>query len=269
MDGNTWKVQRISAYYHDNLTAVPLNSICAFSAKDIWVNAGMPIHGDGTTWTLYHLWDMGILNPDDGSSISVWGTSSNDIYFGGRRGTLVHYDGQNWNKLVSGTTMDFRGIYGAIDQRTNKEQILAVTSYGDSAGREIRSIEGPNVRSISTYPLSPYYDFYSLWFSPDHHYYIAGAGIYEKKSLSDSVWMNRQFDLTRDEIIRIKGNDINDVFAVGAFGEVLHYNGITWKSYIHEGTGINGAYTSVAIKNNLVVIVGGEENKAIIQIGRR
>jgi hypothetical protein len=159
------------------------------------------------------------------------------------------------------------GIYGSYDDINNMEQILAVTE--GSTNQEIFSINGNNVKNIPIYPLSPFCEFYSIWFSPNRHYYLAGSGIYEKNSLSDSVWRNGPLDITRKEITKIKANGLNDVFAVGAFGEVLHYNGVSWKSYLNESTGIDGSYTSIAVKNNLIVIVGEDENKAIIQIGRR
>jgi len=69
--------------------------------------------------------------------------------------------------------------------------------------------------------------------------------------------------------MKAQATGLNDVFMVGSFGEILHFNGISWKSYLNEGTGIIGSYTSVAIKNNLIVVVGGGDDGAIIQIGRR
>jgi hypothetical protein len=72
-DGNNWTVKRISTLNRGQYDATVLNAIVAFSAKDIWVSDGAPIHGDGTNWTLYHLWDMGVLGPNDGSSMCIWG----------------------------------------------------------------------------------------------------------------------------------------------------------------------------------------------------
>lgn len=56
---------------------------------------------------------------------------------------------------------------------------------------------------------------------------------------------------------------------MGAFGETLHYNGVTWKSYIEE-TGINsGGYFTISIKNNTMAAVGYEYQSAIVIIGNR
>ena len=64
---------------------------------------------------------------------------------------------------------------------------------------------------------------------------------------------------------KIRGNDMNDIFVCGAYGEVLHFNGVSWKSYIDQ-TGYDGYYNSVAFKNNLVIAVGAH---AQIAVGKR
>jgi hypothetical protein len=61
---------------------------------------------------------------------------------------------------------------------------------------------------------------------------------------------------------------LNDVFICGDFGEMLHYNGVSWKSYISQ-TGIDGAYLGLAVSGNTVIAVGEEPPQAIILMGRR
>ncbi|MFZ2322252.1 MAG: hypothetical protein WAV89_01005 [Ignavibacteriaceae bacterium] len=59
------------------------------------------------------------------------------------------------------------------------------------------------------------------------------------------------------------------MFVVGAFGEVLHFNGVTWRSYIEE-TGTNsGGYFSVSLVNNTMTAVGYENQSAVVIIGKR
>ena len=59
---------------------------------------------------------------------------------------------------------------------------------------------------------------------------------------------------------------MNDVIVVGAFGEVLHYNGATWKDFLLQ-TGINGAYGGLAVKGNTVIAVGQKGADAVILMG--
>jgi len=58
------------------------------------------------------------------------------------------------------------------------------------------------------------------------------------------------------------------LFACGSFCEIIHYNGINWKSFI-QATGINGSLNNIDFKKNLVVSVGYANPKAIIIIGNR
>jgi hypothetical protein len=91
--------------------------------------------------------------------------------------------------------------------------------------------------------------------------------LFRLKSITLS-WSNQYSNVTEYYINCIRGNDVNDIVAVGAFGEVHHYNGKRWKSFKTE-TGLNGTYHSVAIKGNLIVAVGFEEQQAVILVGKR
>jgi hypothetical protein len=67
----------------------------------------------------------------------------------------------------------------------------------------------------------------------------------------------------------IRENGLNDIFVAGAFGEFLHFNGVSWKSYINEVGEFNGSYGGVSVKNNLVVTVGYENQQAKMRMGKR
>ena len=110
-----------------------------------------------------------------------------------------------------------------------------------------------------------------MWFMPGKRYYIAGAGIYPKNKIdSPEPWIRYPSGTVTSYFTnRIRGNDINDVIAAGAFGEMVHYNGITWHNYYSETQLNSGNYYSVAIKNKLVVAVGSENGHGVLTIGVR
>ena len=82
--------------------------------------------------------------------------------------------------------------------------------------------------------------------------------------------MNKGRKITSNFMNGIDGNGLNDIFVSGAFGEILHYNGIKWKSLKNEQTTlINGSYFSISTKNNIVVAAGYDRNKAVILFGKR
>ncbi len=65
------------------------------------------------------------------------------------------------------------------------------------------------------------------------------------------------------------GNGLNDVFIVGAFGEFLHWNGASWKSFIGQTGLVDGCYTSIAVKRDEVIAVGLTSSRAVIAVGKR
>jgi hypothetical protein len=43
---------------------------------------------------------------------AVWGTSPSNVWSVGNGGTIVHYDGQQWSTVASGTTEDLTSVWG-------------------------------------------------------------------------------------------------------------------------------------------------------------
>jgi len=101
-NGEEWELMRI-------INSSPIFSIFYLSADDIWmVSYGYPVHWDGNNWILYRFQDMGI----NASSLSLWGTSSSNMYFVGLEGSIVHYDGSSFEKMESGTDCNLDDVYG-------------------------------------------------------------------------------------------------------------------------------------------------------------
>jgi hypothetical protein len=65
----------------------------------------------------------------------------------------------------------------------------------------------------------------------------------------------------------ISGTGLNNIVVAGAYGEFLHFNGNTWKSLRDQTSLENGTYYSVAVKGNIVAIVGQNQNQGVILIG--
>ncbi|MCI0551130.1 MAG: glucosyl transferase, partial [Anaerolineae bacterium] len=56
---------------------------------------------------------------------------------------------------------------------------------------------------------------------------------------------------------------------VGAFGDVLHYNSKSWRSYRETTALAQGAYFSVAVKGDRVFAVGENLDRAVVLRGKR
>ncbi len=109
-----------------------------------------------------------------------------------------------------------------------------------------------------------------LWFQPYGRSYIVGDGIYDAAVVNSSpVWRGSVNVITTYYTFAVRGNSVNDLFVVGSYGEVLHFNGSTWKSFREQTQLSYGSYTSVAVRGNLVIAVGYEGNRAVVARGRR
>jgi hypothetical protein len=43
----------------------------------------------------------------------VWGSSDGDVFATGEYGTILHYDGQAWSPMESGTTYGLESVWGS------------------------------------------------------------------------------------------------------------------------------------------------------------
>ena len=124
-DGEEWELLGLGS------NTLDLNSIHYFSNEDIWICSGIPFHWNGQEWIRYHLWDMGVLGPNDGGVTQIWGTSSSNIYFAGNKGSIVYFNGIYFTKMESGTEINLLDINGL-------DEIIYITGYNvDNYGHSV------------------------------------------------------------------------------------------------------------------------------------
>ena len=218
--------------------SIELYSITYFNENDIWVCSGIPMHWNGIEWSYYHLWDMGVLNPDDGGVNYSWGYSSSDIYFVGRHGTIVHYDGTSFTKMASPTTQDLDGIVGIVDPETGAKRIWAY-GWTDYPNRGLLLQSDGTDWEVIWDELNPYFEdeqyvtptvwagiewFVSYSGGHDH----SQVSIHKNDNLIDYEIIHKDYNgFIRD----IGGQYSNDLFFVGYDANIFHYNGSTIKSF--------------------------------------
>jgi len=209
-------------------------SIIYFNENDIWVCDGIPWRWNGTEWSFYQLWDMGVLDPDDGGVNYAWGTSSSDIYFAGYEGTIVYYDGENFVKMDSGTDIYLKDIDGTPDG----EHVF------------IRGFdETPPGRNIILEYHGSQWD--TLYYIEDHYYpepgdygHIEGIGVFGDTLYASTVAGIWRYNYLDGESTLIPAsvyettyilnftdvhiNSPNDIFFSDAGFIYMHYNGDTY-----------------------------------------
>ncbi len=268
-NGKDWTLQRLISDARilypgsggDSLLTVKGNSIYIFGPNDIWVSAGNVFHFNGIEWTQHRGELAGFCN-------KIWGSSSSNMYFVGNNGFIVHYNGATWQKLQSGTNLHIYDIYGEKNTTSNEYEIYALASnVSQNSERSILKINGAKVSTVSSYPLLN--SLSSVWFVPNKYYYVVGDGIYFTQSSKLQYWRGEPNGITNYYSTSIRGNNVNDIFIVGAFGDCLHYNGATWNNFRNITALTNGSYGSISLKPNFILSAGMDNGKAVILSGKR
>lgn len=135
------------------------------------------------------------------SLTSVWGSSSSDVFAVGVNGTILHYDGERWEKMDSGTTGGtiecLSGVWG-----TSPTDVFVVG-----------------------WPQSGY----SQYDKENASWHWNPGGGNTILHWNGSEWSDISFGSLGDSYLNsVWGNSSTDVFAVGLSGRILHYNGSEW-----------------------------------------
>jgi len=260
-NGARWELKKVTVNFRGNLITIPIEGILAFSPTDIWLAGSDPIHGDGQSWIDYDI--RSIPGFDSLDAMKCWGSSSNDMYFAGLNGSLIHYNSSSWTKIESGTTNQINDVWGVFNTTTNREEIYCAVLDPYIKHDEILRIT--NQTATIRLPWDSTISVGSVWTKDGSTLYACGGTLYQKKTSGnweeDSIEANGQFFAGA-----VRGIADNDVFVVG-LNSVAHYNGKSWKVYPELSIGAD--YYKVAMTHSTVLIVGWSETGAVAIIGRR
>ncbi len=269
-NGHEWKVKKIIAKNPSggNSYIIP-TGIVAIDQLNIWLVRGgvFLFNGDSiknTYWLLnYSGYNGGIFNNGEIPK-RIWGDSSKNLFVCRDKGALAFYNGSSWQRINTGTDLDINDIWGQKNNSGEYEILCIASDKFTNKGRRIFRIQNKEVTSLNEDGLSN--SLNTIWFIHDKKYYIGGDGLFSNYSLHTN-WI-RNNDLPAYYKTCIRGNDINDIIVSGAFGLLLHYNGESWINF-QNITYINGAFSKVDFKGNLLCAVGSNDNQAIIVMGKR
>ena len=269
-NGNQWELMGI---YSNTLD---LYSIWYFSEDDIWVtDFGFPIHWDGNGWTLYHLQNMGMAGVSAGTAI--WASSPDDIYFVGRKGSIVHYDGRIFTKLTSETTIRLMDIEGSP---AGSE--IWVCGYDDLEGSVLLRKQGNTFKKINEITQSTIlgqpgiisHVYEDIWTCSNNYMFIASNGrvyVAHMTTTGDAgelLWWDYSTGNYPPRTTAISGSGSDNIFVAGHYSMLNHYNGETWED-IAPACSEGILWLKLAVKDNIVVAVGETDPvEGIIAIGR-
>jgi hypothetical protein len=265
-DGNEWTLHRIMFYTicgQQNLSSYPARAIFAFNENEIFIGGGgrqlAKISGIKQIETICLPFSM-VIN-------KIWGMSSSDLYVVGNNGSIAHYNGSQWTRIESGTSLNINDVWGEYNEKTGEWEILAVASNKFfNEGNTLLKIDGLTSTKLNTTGLP--WSLSSVWFKAGKKYFVGGDGFFFKKLLNEIWEKDSMFiPIYKD---RIRGVNINDIIVSGSNGLLSHFNGINWKHYIdNELPFFSGRFLSCDLNNNTTVAVGWKETQSIITIGIR
>ena len=273
-DGNTWELKRIMFYIDPfqpdaGRTASIATSIFAFDENDFIISSNVQMAFFNVA-NSYRVAKMNFKWENLFTINSIWGTSSKDFYVVGNGGNIAHYNGSSWAKIESDTDLNIKDIWGDYNSATGKWEVLAAARAYSEYRTAILQIT--NSRAVS-HPIADIGNVLlgTTWFLSNKVYYVSGMETYKKQRLDGKPWgENNSLDPGGwPDVHKIRGNNFNDIITAGGFGAIMHYNGVSWKSYYNKTKLGYGNYNSVTIKNDLVVAVGYDNVSGAIIIGKR
>ena len=258
-DGDDWIMEEIQTEFNGNLSTTILYSITYVSENDIWVSNGTPIHWDGSEWNLYHLWDMGVLEDSDGILTDIFLIGSDNIFFIGMYGTIVHYNGESFESMESGTDVDLKDICSTQDG----EHVFAVgyEDSGESIALRLIDNEWSEIYSGDSYfvePTSIYGRVSAVEALGDTAYFTTTAGLLKYVIPTEEFILTAedQYLFEEYQFVDISLNEANDIMLFTRPFSFLHYNGESWfhadeNSEVYSSWAKGGDYA-----NNTAAAVG-------------
>jgi len=246
--GSEWKLVRMKKDVDYPAYVDDAYGIHAINDNNIWLACGSIYHWDGQLARLS--WQRDIYTTTIAKH--VWYHNDHDIWATGSNGLILHYDGVEWHELDSGTTTPVIDIWGHVNSKNGSKLVLANISYDwwyTEGDYRIVSLHDDHVVDTLQWKWPRDRPLMSLWWDDHTPVYVAGGGV----ALYDSAWHTVN-EVPNYGMYKIRGSAWNNIFAVGAYGMIVHYNGASWHNY--QELMFDGALKSVAVKERIVVAIG-------------
>ncbi len=240
--------------------------IWGFSANDIWTvgdysNRGFIGHFNGTNWIEYRS-EYFLSRGDTVYPLySVWGSSPDDVWAVGDKGTIIHWNGNEWRKISTSISTPITDVWGV----TQNEIFLIAYNNISSGTSVVFKFNGFVWEQISTIGIFNY-GGETIWKIPAGKLLTGGKTLLE---FTAGIYQEIPTEGRTRYIVKIRGSNANNVFTTGTFGEITHFNGQSWQD-IDDFEVPDGKYrvlNSVWCTENKVFIVGEDENRAIVITG--
>ena len=229
-DGTNWELKKILVRDYGSITGyAQIKSVFAFASNNVWFASYADlIQWDGAKFESKAMFATSL--PFYGQINKMWGTDENNIYCVGNNGAIYHYTGKTWQKIETGTTLNLYDIKGNVDAKNNIEIYAVAGNITHSFDKMIFSIKDNKATKVLVDGIQ--YDIHGIWFKLGSKSYAVGDGLFVKDDINSSAqWSSIEEGISSYYLYSVDGQALNDVVICGSFGELLHYNGKSWRSY--------------------------------------
>ncbi len=197
------------------------------------------------------------------------------MFFIGDTGLVMHYDGITFKQMPRVTSKNLRSVWG-----TSHNDVWACGFNSETAETVLIHYDGTSWKEDEISLTKGIYatgGFNGVWASDSNgHKFVATSGAWLIRK-TDNIWRSDSGMIPNylggNDVIGISpyGNNPNDMFVVGGWGFIAHWNGKTWHKYNELYDYSNPAYGAAAfsVKGNTACVVGRKSGTSWIAIGRR
>jgi hypothetical protein len=184
-----------------------VTALWAFAPDDVWIGSQIVLHGGASGFAP-------VATPPIGFVADFWGFAPDDLY--AVSGTaLLHWDGGAW------TTVDFGGAIDPTDLQALWGTSGSDLWLGDSLNGRVFRWNGTAWSTMITQTIA----VADLWGSGDSDVFAVGQG--GVSHWDGAAWTAIGGSVV-DEADGVWGFGPTDVWAVGTFGALAHFDGSAW-----------------------------------------
>jgi len=257
-DGNNWVMIQ---FWRNNSIQNP-RGIWSFSGNDVYLAEGSISHWDGNQeYEVTREWTVDLEDYPGEGVYNIWAASQNSIYFVGPGGCIIHFDGDVFTRMDSGTDIWLKDVWGYVDPETGAETVWACGWDYDLAtvlliydGDTWDPVYDADEYAWELLPDHLSNIVLSVWSTDSFLYVLTGNGLYqcshETTGEGTLILENEWFV---DSRWQVRGLSDNDIFIAGYNQEIMHYNGETWAQINYSP----GDYLDNLHVTDHVLIAGG------------
>lgn len=230
---------------------------------------GMILHWDGTDWSLS---PSGTVGPSYRSHLqAVWGARPNAVWAAGGDGTILRWDGREWQAVESSTRDRIDGLWGSGEDDVWAAGYMGIqhwdgerwSTVDDTPYLQAVSGSGPddvwvvgdygtvlhwNGSTWAPFPLPEHglgrLSLKGVWVGSSSDVWVAG-GVIVGATAREGILLHfdgRAWTLTPAPALEdLWGASTTDVWAVGTLG-VQHFDGTTWSASERVPSGVSALF---------------------------